>query len=134
MVVVVDTNVVLSAFRSRLGASRGVLAAVLLGRVRCAVSTALLLEYEEILLRHGFPAVAVRHVLDGLASAAVRVGVARRFRPYCTDPDDDFLVEAAVAAGTGAVIVTYDLGDLAPARALGIEVIRPADLLRRLRG
>lgn len=132
MIVVIDTNVLLSAFRSRVGAARQVVAAALLGRVRCAVSTALLLEYEEVLLRHGFPADRVRPVLDGLASAALRVGVIWRFRPYSSDPDDDFLVEVAVAAG--ASIVTYDVNDLAPARALGVEVIRPADLLRRLEG
>lgn len=131
MLVVIDTNVLLSAIRSRRGASRQVLAAVLLGLVPCAVSTTLLLEYEEILLRHGFAADAVRHVLDGLVSVAQQVSVPRRLRPYSSDPDDDFLIEAAVAARATA-IVTYDVADLAPARALGIAVLRPVELLRQL--
>jgi predicted nucleic acid-binding protein len=56
-----------------------------------------------------------------------------RWRPMLPDPDDDMVLECAVAGGAAA-IVTLNLADFLPvARGrFGLEILRPGELLRRL--
>ena len=49
--------------------------------------------------------------------------------PYVPAPDDDMLVELAIAANV-SYLVTGNLRDLAPARALGIQVMEPREFVR----
>jgi predicted nucleic acid-binding protein len=51
------------------------------------------------------------------------------WRPFLPDPDDDMLVELAIAGGVKH-IVTGNLRDLTPARSLGLLVLTPAEFLR----
>ena len=60
--------------------------------------------------------------------AAVRF----RVRPSVADPDDELVLEAAVATGS-AWIVTHNIRDMVVGAArYGVEVIRPGEALRRL--
>jgi hypothetical protein len=53
-------------------------------------------------------------------------------RPSVADPDDELIVEAAIATGS-KWIVTHNIRDMATGAArYGIEVIRPGEALRRL--
>ena len=53
MICVLDTNVLVSALRSRLGASNEVVRRLALRKFEAAVSTALILEYDDVLHRPG---------------------------------------------------------------------------------
>lgn len=134
--VVIDTNVLIAALRSRRGASFELLRHVGDPRWRLHCSTALLLEYEEVARRQAADLWAqperVEEVLDYLAASAQEHAISFRWRPLLTDPDDDFILELAVSAGA-RYIVTYNLRNFAGVERFGIEVVTPAQMLLKLR-
>ena len=133
--VVLDTNVVVSALRSRRGTSFQVLRSVGSGRFDIAVSVPLVLEYEAAV--RTVPGLVVSEqdqaaVLDYLVRVAHRQEVFFLWRPALRDPKDDMVLELAVAAGCQA-IVTYNRRDFAGSERYGVHVWSPADLLRAVR-
>jgi predicted nucleic acid-binding protein len=74
--------------------------------------------------------------VDALVDYFCRVGkrsvVHFRIRPAAPDPDDEMVLEAAIASGSDW-IVTHNVRHLATAAGrFGIEVGTPAEALRRL--
>ena len=137
--VVLDSSVVVSAFRSRHGAANAVLALVASRIIKPLATPALFLEYEDVLKRpeqrtvSGLSLLEVDGVLAALAAAIEPVDVRFVWRPQLPDPDDEMVLEAAVNGHAGA-LVTHNLADFAVAAArFGLLVIPPADLLRRIR-
>ena len=127
---ILDTNVVVAAMRSSSGASFAILLAIHRRMVIPVISVPLLMEYEEVCGRPGVVPNLSRHQIDTIlnliCSRAEPREVFFRWRPFLPDPDDDMLVELAVAANV-PYIVTSNLRDVAPARQLGIEVIEPGE-------
>ncbi len=133
-----DTNIIRAGFVSAEGASRRLLRGVLTGRVTAVASTALMLQYEDVILRPetlaragiaGRDAIAF---LDGLCGVCQPVAVRVRWRPQSPDDGDDLVIDAAVN-GLADTIVTFNLRDLrAPAARFGVGAERPGDTLRRL--
>lgn len=134
----VDTNVVVAAFRSASGASNELLRQAASGTVKLLCSTALFLEYEAVLGRpevrmatgHGLE--DVESVMDAIAAIAEPVDVQFKTRPALRDPNDEMVLEVA-SNGDSDYIVTHNLRDFAPAIDLGIAVATPREILRRLR-
>ena len=130
--IVLDTNVIIAALRSTTGASHAILEMVHQGRVVPLLSVPLLLEYEEVAKRPGMvPHLShedIDAVLDLFASRAVEQRIWFTWRPFLADPDDDMLVELAMA-GSASHIVTGNLRHLLPACRLGIEVVTPREFL-----
>jgi len=136
--IVLDTSVVVAAFRSRQGASNAVLGLVAQRRLVPLATVALFLEYEDVLKRAEqreatrLTLEAVDRILAALASAMEPVEVHYAWRPQLDDPDDELVLEAAVN-GRAEAVVTHNVRDFARAAArFGVEVIRPGDLLRRM--
>jgi putative PIN family toxin of toxin-antitoxin system len=136
---VLDTSVVVAALRSRSGASNALLELVALGTLRPLVSTALFLEYEEVLQRPenrlatGMSEQHVEGFLAALASAAEAVEVNFRWRPQLKDPKDELVLEAAVN-GRAEALVTHNVRGFEPAaRLFGLRVLLPRDLLKELK-
>ena len=134
-----DTSVLWAGFVSEAGASRQLLQAALTGRVTTVASTALMLQYEEVLLRPetleraGVPARDALAFLDGLCRICQPVAIRVRWRPQSPDSGDDLVIDAAVN-GLADAIATFNLRDLrAPAERFGIAAELPADTLRRIR-
>ena len=134
--VIIDTNVLIAALRSRRGASFELLRQVGDARWRLHCSTALLLEYEEVARRQAAELWAqpeqVEDVLDFLAANAQEHAISFRWRPLLPDPDDDFIVELAVSAGA-RYIVTHNVRNFAGVERFGIEIVTPAQMLLKLR-
>ena len=132
---VIDTNVLHAGLYSARGASYRVLRLIERGRVTPLLSTALLFEYEELLIRHremlGLTKREVEDVLDGLCARGECRRIHFLWRPALSDPKDDHVLELAVAAGS-ADIVTHNVHDFAGAAAFGIRIITPAELLGEL--
>jgi putative PIN family toxin of toxin-antitoxin system len=128
--VVIDTNVLVSAWRSRNGSSFRLVESFISGdgRWEWNVSTAMLLEYEEVLLREGFDSVLVSKFLDDVATRANRTVIYFLTRPALLDADDDFVLDLAVASGSQA-IVTFNVRDFVMARSLGISILAPKAFL-----
>ncbi len=139
MKLVLDTNVVVAAVRSRTGASAEVVRRVLRGDLSAAASTALLLEYEAVVTRPehlqaaGFTRDQAMVVLDALTAAMAEAPIWWRLRPMSPDPGDDLVIEGAFNAGAD-VVVTANERDLAdPCSLLGIRTLTPHVILSELR-
>jgi putative PIN family toxin of toxin-antitoxin system len=137
-VYVLDTDVLVAALRSRMGASRQLLLGALDRRFELLLSVPLMLEYESVLTRPehllecGLSADDVGIVLDDLASVARPVKLAFRWRPQLPDPSDDMVLETAVN-GNADAIVTFNQRDFRETtKIFRCDVILPAEALRRL--
>ncbi|MGA7462411.1 MAG: putative toxin-antitoxin system toxin component, PIN family [Candidatus Korobacteraceae bacterium] len=137
--VVLDTSVIVAALRTRLGAGNAVLQLVANRRIVLLATPPLFLEYEEVLLRpeqrlaHGLEPDEVQEFLAELAALVEPVELHFRWRPQSRDPNDEMLVEAAIN-GRADALVTYNISDFQDAgRRFGIRVLRPAELLKRMR-
>jgi putative PIN family toxin of toxin-antitoxin system len=136
---VLDTNIVVTAMRSPRGASATVLMAARRGHITMVANVGLALEYEatcqlaEHRLASGLDEGQVGVFLDAVLALAEPVETHYLWRPLLRDPADEFVLEAAVN-GQAAALVTFNQRDFGnvPAR-FGIELLSPADLLRRIR-
>lgn len=132
--VVLDTNVLVSAFRSREGVAFRLITLLREGRFAISVSVPLVLEYEDVLLRAtNLGEEDVLTVLRFLCSVADRQKIFFLWRPSLPDPKDDMVLEVAVAS-RARYIVTYNGKDFAAARSFGIEAVTPRAFLEVLGG
>lgn len=136
--VVIDCNVLVSAFRSRLGASFVLLEQVRAGVVRALATPALFLEYEAVLKRGeqllacGLTLDDVDLALDGLASVVEPVEAHLRWRPQLPDPDDEMVLEAALN-GRADALVTYNSAHFRDGAArFALRLASPAAILREV--
>jgi predicted nucleic acid-binding protein len=74
----------------------------------------------------------IEDVLDYLSANAQEQAISFRSRPLLSDPDDDFILELAVAA-QARYVVTHNLRNFAGVEKFGVEAITPANMLMRLR-
>jgi putative PIN family toxin of toxin-antitoxin system len=132
---VLDTDVLVAAFRSDSGASRRVLRAALDRRFELLLSVPLMFEYEAVLGRpehlaaSGASTQDVSDLLDGLAAVGKRVRLAFRWRPILTDPDDDMVLETAIN-GQARAIITFNERDFLPfAAQFNCRAMRPGEFL-----
>jgi len=135
MLVCVDTNVMLHAF-ARGSDMVALFKAIGTGRIGIAVSTSILLEYEEIAARQGGAPFAARIMaLFGLVSRVHGtvhwVNPSFQFHIVTADPDDNKFTDCAIAAGANYVI-TSD-AHFAPLSGAGYkpQPIAPQDFIAR---
>lgn len=114
-IIVLDTNVFVSALRSGGGASRQVLRRILLGQVLPLFGNALWQEYQDLLGRDVWtPQTTPQErlqVLAALARAGRWVNVYYGWRPNLRDESDNHLIELAIA-GNAHAVVTHNVRDL----------------------
>jgi len=130
-----DTSVLISALRSRRGASYRLLSLAGDPRWRLLMSTGLILEYEEVATRQAADLWAdpakVGDILDFLCSVAEKPEIAFSWRPALADPDDEMLLELAIA-GEARWIVTHNLDDFRGAKVFGVTIVDPKEFLKHL--
>jgi putative PIN family toxin of toxin-antitoxin system len=129
--VVFDTNVVASATFWR-GAPFNCLAAWAQGRIEVIVSPALLAEYHETIqeLQKDYPNRKGIAWAEALTDAASLVFPTERARGTTPDPNDDMILECALA-GEADAIVSGDKKHLLSLRTFrGIPILSPSDFLR----
>lgn len=116
--IVQDTNVFVAALRSQEGASAEVLDRCLALADQAVMGANLLAEYEELIHRaslwRGVPVTAAERetLLDDFCAAATWQPVYFRWRPNLSDPDDDHVLELAIAGGVEHLVThnTRDFG------------------------
>lgn len=138
MRLVLDTDVLVAAFRSDQGASRQLLLAALDRRIVMLVSVPLMLEYEAVLTRQEHLTAAsittddVNTVLDALAVVIEPVRLSFLWRPRLKDAADEMVLETAVN-GMADRLVTFNLKHLGEvASEFGIRAARPGEVLREI--
>lgn len=132
--VVVDTNVLVAALRSRRGASFRLLSLLRARRYELCVTVPLVMEYADVLGRPGMVPVSqtqVDAIIDMICREAHQQTVHYLWRPQLRDPKDEMVLEAAVNA-SAAYLVTHNLADFSAVRFRGLEVVTPARLLALL--
>jgi putative PIN family toxin of toxin-antitoxin system len=134
--IVLDTNVLVTAFRSSDGASNRLLLAVAQRRIIALSSTALFLEYEAVLKRpeqrlaHGMGIEEIESVLSNLAAICEPVDLEFAWRPQLPDPDDELVLAAAVN-GRADAIATFNVRDIKfGARRFGVKTLTPGQILK----
>jgi len=137
--IVLDTSVVVAGVRTRLGAGNAVLRLVAQGRLVILATPPLFLEYEEVLKRpehqlvHGLAPAEIDEFLAELAALIEPVEVHFLWRPQSRDPKDEMVLEAAIN-GRADGLVTCNVADFVGiAERFKIPLLRPADLLRRMK-
>ena len=137
--IVLDTSVVVSGLRTRLGAGNAVLRLVAERRLVLLATPPFFLEYEDVLKRpehrlvHGLGIEAIDEFLAELAALIEPVEVHFQWRPQSKDPNDEMVLEAAIN-GRADALVTYNVADFAgAAERFRIPVLRPAELLRKIK-
>ena len=137
--VVFDTSVVVAGLRTRSGAGNAVLRLVASGRLVALATPPLFLEYEDALKRaeqrlaHGLAPEGVDEFLSEFAALVEPVELHFRWRPQLRDPGDEMVLEAAIN-GEAEALVTYNTADFAAAGdRFGVAVLRPAELLKKVK-
>lgn len=137
--VVLDSSVVTSGFRSRRGASYRLLDLAAGRHLVLLATPALFLEYEDVLKRpeqrevSGLTLAQVDMALVALAAAVEPVEVHFAWRPQLADPDDEMVLDVAVN-GRADALVTHNLADFAVAAPrFGLALLRPGEVLERMR-
>lgn len=137
MRIVLDTSVLVAASRSRNGASFQIVSMLPSAHFEIALTIAVYTEWQAVLTRpEHLPPGATADMALGfvryLASAAHLQDVHFLWRPFLRGPDDDMVLECAVASGC-EFIVTHNVRDFRCIEELNVRAITPADFLNRLR-
>lgn len=140
--VVLDTSVVVAALRTRHGAANRLLRLVAGRQLVLLATPPLFLEYEDVLSRpeqrliHGLKPEALEQFLAELAALAALVepvDVHFLWRPQVRDPSDEMVLEAAIN-GRADALVTYNVRHFSlSGDRFGIPILRPADVLAKVR-
>jgi putative PIN family toxin of toxin-antitoxin system len=133
--IVLDTNVLVAALRSKRGASFQLVQSIGQGEWRANISVALALEYEDVLKRSGMvPGIGktgVDEFLDYIFKISNLVPSVLALRPSLRDPDDERILEVAVRRQ--AMIITHNTKDFAGVERFGVFANTPAEFLKILR-
>ena len=137
MRVVLDTSVLVAAARSRNGASFELMSMLPSRRFELALTIVMYTEWQAVLTRpEHLPPGATAEMSLGylryLASIAHLQDVHFLWRPFLSDPDDDMVVECAVASGS-QFIVTHNIKDFRRVEELKLQAVKPVDFLNLLR-
>ena len=134
MKIVIDTNVLVSALRSRRGASFKLVSVLPSDEFSIAISVPLVLEYEDALKRLESSAITSQDIgnfVDFLCKIGHHQEIFFLWRPFLPDPSDDHVLEVAVAAGCEA-IVTYNKRDFKGIERFGLRVLDPREFLSEI--
>jgi predicted nucleic acid-binding protein len=131
-VIVIDSNIAVAALRSNRGASFLLMDQVASKEVHFAISTALILVYEDAALRQRAEIQLSDDELEAYIDSIAALGHAYfpffLWRPFLPDPKDDHVLELAVVS-QAKEIVTFNLRDFRGIEKFGIRAITPKDFL-----
>jgi putative PIN family toxin of toxin-antitoxin system len=133
--IVIDTNILVSAQRSRRGASSKLLSLLGEDYFTSHVSVPLVLEYEAVLVRErhalNITAEEVSAMVDAMCRLSQWHKIYYLWRPVLPDEKDEMILELAVKAGS-ASIITYNARDFKEAARFGIDIMTPKAFLEKI--
>lgn len=135
MKVVIDTNVLVSALKSRRGASYRLFSLLPTDKFSIAISVPLILEYEGVLKRETLSAEITDEDIDDFIDFLCHIGSRQDifflWRPFLPDPSDDLVLEVAVAGGCDAII-TYNKRHFRNIEKFGLRAIDSKEFLTEI--
>ncbi len=133
--IVIDTCVLISALRSRNGASFKPLSLIDSKKFSFFLSVPLVLEYEAVAKRMsrniGLTYLDIEDIIDYLCTVGKHRKVHFLWRPNLKDPSDDFVLELAVESECN-YIVTHNIKDFKDIKKFNLKAITPQELLRKI--
>jgi len=133
--VVIDTNVLVAALRSRRGASFRLFELIDSGKFHPCISVPLVLEYEaaakDLIGRVSLRERDVDTVIDYVCKVASHHQIYYLWRPFLKDAKDDMVLELAVTAACDA-IVTYNVRHFEGAEKFGLKIMTAKELLQQI--
>ena len=134
--IVIDTNILVSALRSRNGASFKLLSLIDSLKFVFFLSTPLVFEYEEAMKNDLSASRLSKSDVDEVLNYMCKMGshqeISYLWRPQLRDPEDDFILELAVQSQCDT-IVTHNLKDFAGVEKFGIKAVLPGNFLHKIR-
>ena len=135
MKIVIDTNALFAALKSRRGASYKLVSLLPSERFSLAISVPLIIEYEDVLRRAKLPAsITQEHIcdfIDFLCHVGDQHDIFFLWRPFLPDPTDDLVLEVAVAGGCDAII-TYNKRHFKNVQKFGLRILDPREFLTEI--
>ena len=131
--IVIDTNVVIAALRSKKGASYKLLSLIGTNKFEIHDSVAIVLEYEDVIQRFRtevrLSQDEVSIFVDSLCSMAHHHKIYFVWRPSLPDANDELFLELAISARC-EYIVTHNIKDFKGTEKFGIKAITPKEFLQ----
>lgn len=131
--VVIDTNVIVSALRSRNGFSFKLLSIIDDERFKVFISVPIILEYEDAIKRDKANIKLRKAEIDGILNFICFIAEQRKifylWRPFLRDPKDDMFLELAVESECD-YIITSNKRDFEGIEKFGVKVITPKEFLK----
>jgi putative PIN family toxin of toxin-antitoxin system len=131
--IVIDTNVVIAALRSKRGASSKLLSLIGTQKFEIHDSVPLVLEYEDVIQRQraeiGLSQDDIAVLIDSLIALAHHHEIYFLWRPTLPDANDELILELAVSAQCD-YIVTHNISDFTGIEKFGIKAVTPGTFLR----
>ena len=133
--IVIDTCVLISALRSRNGASFKLLSLIDSKKFTFCLSVPLVLEYESVAKRMsrslGLTQPDIEDIIDYLCTLGKHRQVHYLWRPSLKDPGDDFVLELAVESEC-KYIVTHNIKDFKDLKKFKVRAVTPQEFLREI--
>ena len=133
MNVVIDTNVLISALKSKQGASYKLIYALPKGLFVPNVSVPLFLEYESVAKRQGLISKLSSQEIDSILEYFLSKSSIQKifflWRPFLKDPKDDLVLEVAVESQS-EYIITFNTKDFKGCSKFGIKIVTPQEFIR----
>jgi putative PIN family toxin of toxin-antitoxin system len=133
--IVIDTCVLISALRSRNGASFKLLSLIDSNKFTFFLSVPLVLEYESVAKRTSrnlrLTHTDIEDIIDYLCAVGEHRKVHYLWRPNLKDPSDDFVLELAVESECN-YIVTHNIKNFKDINKFNLKAITPQELLRNI--
>ena len=133
--IVIDTNVFISALKSKRGASFKLLFDTPREKFEHNISPSLIFEYESVAKRDSSNIVLsdseIDSILDMICQWSIKCEIYFLWRPYLKDPKDDFILELAVESQSD-FIITYNKNDFKGIEKFGIKVLNPKEFLKKI--
>jgi putative PIN family toxin of toxin-antitoxin system len=134
--IVLDTNIFVSAFRSRNGSSFEIVDRLERGDFALVLSQTVLAEYEEVMKREliplGFTNLTIEQFLDDLCRRVEIFRPSGFWKTSLPDPDDESLAQLAMESKID-YLVTHNLRHFPAHRLPAIRVVDPKSFLNILR-
>ena len=133
MNIVIDTNVLISALKSKRGASYKLIMLLPKSIFVPSMSVPLFVEYEAVCKRSGLLSnlnnEEINSILDYILSKSKIQKIFYLWRPLLKDPKDDLVLEVAVASKS-KYIITFNIKDFKGCGKFGIEALTPQEFMK----
>lgn len=131
--IVIDTNVLIAALRSKQGASYKLLLLLTKELYIPNISVPLFLEYEAVAKRAGLLSELGSEDIDSILNYILSKSSIRKifylWRPFLKDQKDDLVLEVAVESQS-QYIITFNKSDFSGSDKFGVQAVTPQEFMK----